>query len=309
MKAFLLLTVFIVTLNASFESLRGEVMLFAGDFAPRNWAECNGQLLPISQNYAMFSIVGIKYGGDGVTTYGLPSLTSPDGKTKYIISLEGIDPSRSEVSVGGSFAEPLMGSIMLFAGDFTPQGYMECNGQLLSRPQNTALFSILGITYGGDGQSNFGLPNLTAPDGKSKYLIAVTGIYPSRSEVSVGHANMEFALGGGAGPLLGEVMLFAGNFVPRYWKECNGELLDISAHDGLFTILETTYGGDRRTTFGLPNLTSPDGKAKYVISLWGTYPSRSETYVGGGAETMVEQNAQLRRINEALKKAVKAMGN
>lgn len=52
----------------------GEIRMFAGNFAPRSWAFCEGQLLPISQNQALFSILGTTYGGDGRTTFGLPDL-------------------------------------------------------------------------------------------------------------------------------------------------------------------------------------------------------------------------------------------
>ena len=51
-----------------------EIKIFAGTFAPRGWAFCNGQLLPIAQNTALFSLVGTTYGGDGRTTFGLPNL-------------------------------------------------------------------------------------------------------------------------------------------------------------------------------------------------------------------------------------------
>jgi microcystin-dependent protein len=56
--------------------------------------------------------------------------------------------------------EPYIGEIKMFAGNFAPRGWALCNGQLLSIAQNTALFSILGVTYGGNGQTTFGLPNL-----------------------------------------------------------------------------------------------------------------------------------------------------
>jgi microcystin-dependent protein len=52
----------------------GQIMMFGGNFAPRNWALCDGQLLSISQNQALFSILGTTYGGDGRTTFGLPGL-------------------------------------------------------------------------------------------------------------------------------------------------------------------------------------------------------------------------------------------
>src|SRR6516225_6298908 len=52
----------------------GEVRMFCGNFAPTGWAFCNGQLLPIAQNTALFSLLGTNYGGDGRSTFGLPNL-------------------------------------------------------------------------------------------------------------------------------------------------------------------------------------------------------------------------------------------
>lgn len=54
----------------------GEIRMFAGTYAPRGWAFCNGQLLAISSNSALFSLLGTNYGGDGVTTFALPNLQS-----------------------------------------------------------------------------------------------------------------------------------------------------------------------------------------------------------------------------------------
>lgn len=56
--------------------------------------------------------------------------------------------------------DSMIGSIVMFAGNFAPRGYALCQGQLLSIAQNTALFSILGTTYGGDGRVTFALPDL-----------------------------------------------------------------------------------------------------------------------------------------------------
>ena len=56
--------------------------------------------------------------------------------------------------------EPFLAMIMLFAGNFNPRGWLLCNGQILSIAQNTALFSLLGTTYGGNGQTTFALPDL-----------------------------------------------------------------------------------------------------------------------------------------------------
>jgi microcystin-dependent protein len=56
------------------EPFIAEVRIFAGNFAPRGWAFCNGQLLPVSQNTALFSLIGTTYGGDGRSTTALPNL-------------------------------------------------------------------------------------------------------------------------------------------------------------------------------------------------------------------------------------------
>lgn len=57
-----------------------------------------------------------------------------------------------------------------------------------------------------------------------------------------------------AEPFLGEIRAFGFNFAPRGWAECNGQLLAISSNTALFSLLGTTYGGDGRTTFALPDL-------------------------------------------------------
>ena len=79
----------------------GVIRLFAGNFAPRYWAVCDGQTMAISENPALFSILGTQYGGDGRTTYQLPNLAplkeTDGGETpiRYIICLQGIYPSRN----------------------------------------------------------------------------------------------------------------------------------------------------------------------------------------------------------------------
>lgn len=77
--------------------------------------------------------------------------------------------------------EELLGTIKLFGGNFVPQGYLECNGQLLPISRNEALYTLLGDSYGGSAQTNsFGLPKLTPPNESMRYIICVEGLYPSR---------------------------------------------------------------------------------------------------------------------------------
>lgn len=83
----------------------------------------------------------------------LDSKYQPFTGINYIIALQGVFPSRSA-------ADPLLGEIIMFGGNFAPRGWAFCDGQLLSIASNSALFSILGTTYGGDGRTTFGLPDL-----------------------------------------------------------------------------------------------------------------------------------------------------
>ncbi|NLW92788.1 MAG: tail fiber protein [Syntrophomonadaceae bacterium] len=75
-----------------------------------------------------------------------------------------------------------LGLIQLFPYTYVPRGWKKCDGALLQIQQNTALFSLIGIKFGGDGQRTFALPNLTgfSPDSNLVYCIATEGIYPSR---------------------------------------------------------------------------------------------------------------------------------
>lgn len=84
---------------------------------------------------------------------------------------------------GGSQMEGYIGQVMLVAFNFTPRGWAPCEGQHLAIAQYTALFSLLGTSYGGDGRTNFALPDLRshAPVPGMHYIIAISGIYPSHS--------------------------------------------------------------------------------------------------------------------------------
>ena len=80
----------------------GEIALVPFNFVPQGWAICNGQLLPIEGNTALYSLLGTKHGGDGKTTFALPNLESrvslhfgQGTGLKYVIAVVGSYPSRS----------------------------------------------------------------------------------------------------------------------------------------------------------------------------------------------------------------------
>lgn len=92
-----------------------------------------------------------------------------------------------------------------------------------------------------------------------------------------------------ADPYVGEIMLFAGNFAPRGWVECDGSLLDIASYDLLFNVIGTTYGGDGFNTFAVPDL-----RGRCIISQ-GTGPGLSTRVIGQalGEETTTLSVSQL----------------
>ena len=98
-------------------------------------------------------------------------------------------------------------------------------------------------------------------------------------------------------PFVGEIRMFAGNFAPRGWAFCDGQLLAVSQNDALFSLLGTIYGGDGRTTFGLPDL-----RGRIPIHA-GTGPGLSPRRLGakGGAENVTLTVNQMPSHNHGLR--------
>jgi microcystin-dependent protein len=77
------------------DSYVGEVRLFSFDRVPQGWLECNGQTLQVAEHASLFSMIGTKYGGNGMSTFCLPKLDSigqSQGKVKFYISIDGEYP-------------------------------------------------------------------------------------------------------------------------------------------------------------------------------------------------------------------------
>jgi microcystin-dependent protein len=108
-------------------------------------------------------------------------------------------------------------------------------GQLLSFDGNNWITSSLVIGNTGGNQP----VNNMQPFLGIYHCIALVGLYPSRNIMD---------------PFIGTIATFGFNFAPRSWAFCNGQLLAISGNPSLFSLLGTTFGGDGRTTFGLPDL-------------------------------------------------------
>lgn len=170
------------------EPFVGEVRMFAGNFAPRGWAFCDGQLLAVSQNDALFSLLGTIYGGDGRTTFGLPDMRgrlaihagsgpglSPrrlgakagsENETLTVNQLPSHNHSVNASDTAGSSTTPSGG----FARDTSGSNIYVQN---MTAPTN---LSNSGISSTGGSRSHTNLMPFLCVN----YIIALFGIYPSR---------------------------------------------------------------------------------------------------------------------------------
>ncbi len=170
------------------EPFIGQIQTFGFNFAPRGWAKCEGQLLAISQNSALFSLLGTTYGGDGRTTFGLPDL-----RGRSIIG-PGNGPGLSSISWGQrAGAENLTLSVNnmpshnhgVTVSVNTGNGEEASSTGILS--SHTGAFNedpSGGAVLGGVNSTNTGgnqPTNIRNPYVGIYYCIALVGLYPSRN--------------------------------------------------------------------------------------------------------------------------------
>jgi microcystin-dependent protein len=171
------------------EAYLGEIRLFAGNFAPRYWALCNGQIMSISQNTALFSILGTTYGGDGRTTFALPNLS---GKAPmHWGDGQGLTP-RVLGEMDGEAAVTLLQS-QLPAHTHVPMGQSDSNSP---SPEGSVWAKTIGrrgtpAYINADPNAQMGIQAIQVQGGNSahnnrqpylaiNFIICLSGIFPSR---------------------------------------------------------------------------------------------------------------------------------
>lgn len=168
------------------EPFVGEIRMFAGNFAPRGWAFCDGQLLAVSQNDALFSLLGTIYGGDGRTTFGLPDMrgripihagTGPGLAPRLLGAKGGAEKVTLTVNQLPSHSHTLRASTDIPA-DRSPTGMVTGQTTTDIYIDDTPVVDMATdtITKVGGSQSHTNLmPYLCV-----HFIIALFGIYPSR---------------------------------------------------------------------------------------------------------------------------------
>lgn len=164
----------------------GEVRMFGFGFAPKNWAQCNGQLLSIQQNAALFSLLGTTYGGNGVNNFALPNLQSrvPMHRSNDGNYVQGQIAGTEQVTITNAS----MPTHAHFLVGTTQTGTAALANSTLGASPNTADFyyspatslstlnpASIGMTGSGAGHNNL-QPYLVI-----NYCIALSGIFPSRN--------------------------------------------------------------------------------------------------------------------------------
>jgi microcystin-dependent protein len=163
------------------EPFLAEIKIVSFNFPPKGWTLCNGQLLPINQNQALFSLLGTTYGGDGRTTFGLPNLQGRipthggnglvlgerGGETSHTLNISEL-PAHNHVPVGSS-ASPTLGS---------PSGalWAKGNAQVFSPTPNSAMNPQCILPIGGNQPHENMSPYLVL-----NFIIALQGIFPSQN--------------------------------------------------------------------------------------------------------------------------------
>ena len=164
----------------------GEIMMFAGNFAPNGWMFCEGQTLPISENDVLFQLIGTTYGGDGQETFNLPNLassvpihmgTGPDGTTYQIGEMAGTEQETLTVQQIPSHTHPPTGS-SAGASFQTPGGLM------FAQSINQAYSFVSGINMSAQviGPAGGSQPHEnTQPFLCINFIISLFGVFPSQT--------------------------------------------------------------------------------------------------------------------------------
>lgn len=172
------------------EPFVGEIGLAAFNYAPKGWALCNGQLLQIAQNAALFSLLGTRYGGDGVKTFGLPNFQGgtpihKGGAANHPLGQHGGEPTHTLASAEmPQHTHGLSGSTV--PGDKTNPNFGGAGYVLAPDPGNfyspgfspgAAALADGSVSKAGNGQAHENMQPYLALN----YCIALTGIFPSRN--------------------------------------------------------------------------------------------------------------------------------
>lgn len=170
------------------EPFLGQIAFVAFNFAPRGWAECNGQIMPISQNQALFALLGTTYGGNGQTTFALPNMQGRSlvddgnlsGGSSYQLGEMAGQESVTLTTNQMPSHNHLLNAVTADGNESSPTGNVPGNTKTLDKEYSSATpntkMKNTAIDNAGGSQAHENRP----PYVVMKCIIALQGIFPSR---------------------------------------------------------------------------------------------------------------------------------
>jgi microcystin-dependent protein len=162
----------------------GEIRIFAGNFAPLNWAICDGSLQSIANNSTLFNLIGTTYGGDGVNTFGLPDLRGRapfhQGGGFIIGQLSGSESVNLTTNqIPNHTHTPLAASGGSAVGANSPNGnvWSGWTGGQFTAQAPTAAMSPAAVGFAGSSQPHDNMPPFLVIN----FIISLFGVYPSQT--------------------------------------------------------------------------------------------------------------------------------
>ena len=175
------------SLSAQIEPFMGQISMFADNFAPRGWAFCEGQLMSIQQYSALFSILGVTYGGDGVNTFALPDLRGrvpvgagrgPGLSEKYPGEKGGSEQVILTIANLPSHNHQLKASTLAGTANL-PTGNFNANTSVLDKEYTNSTDTTMNAAAIGNTGSNIPI-SIEQPYLSINFIIALEGVYPQR---------------------------------------------------------------------------------------------------------------------------------
>lgn len=222
----------------------GTVLCVPYMYEPAGFAFCDGRLVPIAQNTALFSVIGTSFGGDGKTNFALPDLRSRAPRhrdsSNPVGEASGVEQVQLDLTQLAQHTHAVQAT-QAGASVTSPQGAVLAAGA----PRGIAAYTPQGTIGGlvehalGDAGGTSAHSNIQ-PYVAMNFVIALNGMYPAPPQ------DNEY--------FLGEIRIFPWGVVPTGWAQCNGQLLSIPQNQALFSVLGTSFGGNGTSTFALPDL-------------------------------------------------------
>ena len=249
----------------------GQLVLFASKyFIPAGTLACDGSTQSVDELPELAELLGTTFGGDGTTTFGLPTI--PSATMQWLIVTRGPSFDSGQFGLVGE-VRPMV--VPPGVGSSTAETWVPCDGRTLPINSTQALFALMGTMFGGDGITTFAVPNLPPLGGSISWYIANNGQFPDTSCDAV---TPQYPRGQSLAAYIASIAYLAYDAKPVGTTcgvvVCRGQSIPINnGWIALFSLLGDRFGGDGVKQFAVPKLPLL-GKVTPTIVVNGVFPSQ-----------------------------------